>query len=140
VAGRSDRSLFSAPERFRLWWSYQRYALALGAGAVGIVVGIAAAAPAVWWLWLAATVPVYKLVEYTWQVARNYPRKLRATALATRRIEAGRFRPRSVAPYCGDPCFRVVAREILRRARIPTPERRQLIAELSRAHRLKKRH
>lgn len=140
MARRPHRSLFAPSERFRLWWSYQRYALVLGGGAVGIVVGIAAAAPTVWWLWLVAAVPVYKLVEYTWEVGRRYPRKLRATALAIRRIEAGRFRPRSVAPYCGDPCFRVVARAILRRARIPAAEARQLIAELSRAHRLNKRH
>ena len=140
MAGRRASSLFSPPERLRLWCSYQRYALALAAGAVGLVAGIGATAPAVWWLWLVAALPVYKLVEYSWEVGRRYPRKLRATALAIRRIEAGRFRPRSVAPYCGDPCFRLVAREILRRARIPRPERTQLIAEYSRAYRLDRRH
>jgi len=55
----------------------------------------------------------------------------RATMLADRRIAAGRFNPRMVSRYCGDPCFRVVAREILGRADITGAERRRLIHEFS---------
>jgi hypothetical protein len=124
------RSPFSRRERFTLWWSYQRYALLLAAGAVAIVAAIAAFAPGVWWLWLAAAVPVVRLAGYAREVHERYPRKLRATVLAVRRMDAGRFRARSLAPYCGDPCFRVVAREILRRARFSSVESRRLIRSL----------
>ena len=61
-------------------------------------------------------------------VLARWPRKLRATRIAELRIRSGRFAPASVRPYCGDPCFRVVAREILRRGGVSRADRRDLIA------------
>lgn len=116
------------PERARLWLSYQRYALLMGGLPVLIWSAIVVAAPGAWWVWgplalvmlwfLAQAVPIY----------RRFPRKMRATLLADSRIAAGRFHPRSIRRYCGDPCFKVVAHEILRRAGVPADERRRLIA------------
>jgi hypothetical protein len=112
----------------RLWLSYQRYAIALVLAPAALVVAAAVALP--WWaagaLGLAASWPMgFGLI-----VLRRWSRKLRATHLADRRIAAGRFRATSLRPYCGDPCFRVVAHEILRRAGWPRDERRRLVASL----------
>lgn len=116
-----------------LWLSYQRYALL---GAVGLL-GLGAAAVALdhaWWAWATAglvAVLVGPLVVHMW---REYPRKWRATALATRRIAAGTFGPVSLQHYCGDPCWRVVAHEVLRRAGMPRAQRRRVVAQLRAEH------
>jgi len=123
------RNIFGMLELCRLWLSYQRYAFVLGGLAGGVVAGVALYDPAAWYLWLVAAVPVVKLLQLTAEVAGRWQRKLRATALAARRLETGRFKPQFVENYCGDPCFRVVAREILCRAGIDRAERRRLIRE-----------
>jgi hypothetical protein len=113
----------------RLWLSYQRYAVAL----VGVPVAAfaLAAASARWWaaavVALAAVVPVRFGIE----VLGRWPRKLRATRIAIARIQAGTFAPASVRGYCDDPCFRVVAREILARAGMSRGERRALVRDFS---------
>jgi hypothetical protein len=66
-------------------------------------------------------------VKFGVTVLARWPRKLRATWIAQRRIDAGRFSPRSIRGFCGDPCFRVVAHEILRRAGVPRAERRRIV-------------
>lgn len=122
---------FGFAELCRLWLSYQRYSFLLAGTAFGIVAAVALYDPSAWYLWLVAAYPVYKLATFTVEVYRRWPRKLRATLLAKRRIAAGRFSPKFVENYCGDPCFRVVARAILKRAGIDRPQRRRLIREYS---------
>lgn len=112
-----------------LWLSYQRYALLGTALLLGLGLGTTALDHA-WWAWLVvalATVTAGPLIVHIW---REYPRKRQATQLATRRIANGSFRPESLVNYCGDPCWRVVAHEILRRAGTPPAERRRLVKEL----------
>lgn len=111
----------------RLWLSYQRYAfLLLGAPALAVAALVAWTSP--WW-WVPAGVVAILPVKFGVTVFARWPRKLRATWLASRRIEAGRFSPRSIRGYCGDPCFRIVAHEILRRAGMPRAERRRLVSQ-----------
>lgn len=117
----------------RLWLSYQRYALLGAAGLLGLAAG-AVMLEFPWWAWAVVVVAaalVGPLVVHVW---REYPRKWRATALATRRIEAGTFAPVSLRSYCGDPCWRVVAHEILRRAATPRKQRRRMVARLRAEH------
>lgn len=118
---------FGAAERVRLWCSYQRYAFLLVAAAGAIVAGVALLAPDLWYVWALAALPVLRILAFAAEVYRRFGRKMRATALAARRIAQGRFHARSVRGYCGDPCFRVVAHEILRRAGVERRERRRLI-------------
>lgn len=111
----------------RLWLSYQRYAfLLLGVPALGLAALIAWTSP--WW-WVPAGLIALVPIKFGITVAARFPRKLRATWIATRRIDSGRFAPTSVRSYCGDPCFRVVAHEILRRAGVPRAERRRLVTQ-----------
>jgi hypothetical protein len=117
---------FRRGERIRLWLSYQRYALLLAALAAALTGALVLASPA-WYLWAAAVPPLLALVVFAARIGGQLPRKLRATALASRRIASGRFRPHALRGYCGDPCYRVVAREILVRAGVPAAERRALI-------------
>jgi hypothetical protein len=71
--------------------------------------------------------PVFKLCSFAIEVGRRWPRKVRATNLATARIRRGTFSPASVRRYCADPCFRVVAAEILRRAGLSRRQRVELL-------------
>ena len=114
-------------ERLRLWLSYQRYGLALVSGGPALVVGVAWLAP--WWLAAVVALPALAPIGFGVQVLARWPRKLRATEVAIARQRAGRFRDDSVRGYCGDPCFRVVADEILRRAGRGRAERAARIAE-----------
>lgn len=120
---------FGAWTRLRLWLSYQRYAFLLVAAAAAIVGAIWLLAPGAWYLWALAALPVARILAFAVEVYRRFPKKMRATAIASRRIAQHRFHAKSVSGYCGDPCFRVVAREILRRADIDRAERRRLIRQ-----------
>ena len=111
----------------RLWLSYQRYALLL-IGAPALAVAALAAWTSPWW-WVPAGLVAQWPVRFGVAVFARWPRKLRATRLATARIRAGRFSPRSIRGHCGDPCFRVVAHEILRRAGLPRAERRRIVSQ-----------
>ena len=109
----------------RLWLSYQRYAfLLIGAPVLGVAALIAWTTP---WLWVPAALVAIAPVKFGITVFARWPKKLRATHVATRRIEQGRFSPKSIRGHCGDPCFRVVAHEILRRAGVPRAERRRIV-------------
>jgi hypothetical protein len=128
---RSPRaSPFSRRERLRLWLSYQRYAILLPlacAAALGALVALAS----VWaWAWLGLIIMVPVAITtagFTLEVVRAYSRKLRATWAQERRMAAGRFSPEALRSYCGDPCWRVVANEILTRAGYSRTQRRALI-------------
>jgi hypothetical protein len=118
-------------ERCRLWLSYQRYFFLLVGLAAAIPVAIVLYDPGAWYLWLLGAFPVFKLLHFAVEVYRRWPEKIRATKLADRRIASGQFTPKFVENYCGDPCFRVVARELLSRAGLPSGERRRIIRELT---------
>jgi hypothetical protein len=118
-----------AGTRLRLWISYQRYAALLLALPVAAIALAAWLAP--WWIAALLALPVIAPVRFALEVASRWPRKLRATQLALHRLRLGHFHPESVRAYCGDPCFRVVAREILTRAGIPRGERRRQLAQFA---------
>ncbi len=113
----------------RLWLSYQRYAFLL------LGVPVAAFACAVVWTpwWLAAIVGVVALApaRFGIEVLGRWPRKLRATRVGLARIRAGSFAASSVRGYCDDPCFQVVARELLARAGMPRAKRRALVRDFA---------
>jgi hypothetical protein len=90
-----------------------------------------ALSPTIWWTWLVAAIPGVWVGNFAIIVLGRFPRKLRLTAIADRRIAQGTFSPRSVAGYCEDPCFRVVAHEVLRRAGVPAAERRALVEQFA---------
>ncbi len=129
-------------ERVSLWLSYQRYGL-LMAGASLIVLFLAPVFslwlwPTSWLLWLVTMMVcaavALKLMGFAVYILGRWPQKLRATIIAQYRINTGRFSPDSLQNYCGDPCFRLVADEILQRAAIPADERQRLIGELRTRH------
>lgn len=122
---------FSRVEWARLWVSYQRYAFLMAGVPAAIVAGVAWRWPHAWWAWGGLLLIALRFFGYAYQIGGRWPRKARATWLADRRIAAGRFDVRMVSRYCGDPCFRVVAREILRRARVDAAEQRRLIRQFA---------
>ncbi len=120
---------FSTLEWIRLWFSYQRYGMLL----VGLALALCVGSWMVWQSWwvtvpagLSALFPFY----FGMNVLSRWPDKIRATKLAVRRQASGRFAPEDVRSFCGDPCFRVVAHELLSRAGVSWSERRRIIAEL----------
>lgn len=120
--------------RARLWLSYQRYGLLLCGVGVALPAAVALRWPGLFWVWVPLALIMLKPIGFGVTVLRRWPRKLRATLVAEHRIERGRFRPESVRSYCGDPCFRLVAHEILTRAGMPAAERRALVARLRAEH------
>ena len=118
-----------------LWLSYQRYALLLALGGVGLVSVPACLLPDWWWLWGLAALIAFPIVLFGGTVYRNYPRKIKATRRADERIRAGTFEPEFVQKFCGDPCSIVVANEILCMADIPKDERKALIKRFIKAER-----
>jgi len=111
-------------KKFLLFLSYQRYS-ALIVGTTAIVLWLVAP-----WLWEATGGLFAPLkwgirgllalllipIRFAIEIAFKWPRKLRATVIAFARIDAGRFSEKSIQKYCEDPCFRVVAHQILRKA------------------------
>jgi len=116
--------------------SYQRYAILIFLVAVTLILGVALVSPTSWLAWLVVAPISLKMMLFAREIGGRLKRKLRATTVGLRRIESGSFEPRMVQSYCTDPCFRVVAHTLLRRAGFSTQERRHLIrrytAELKR--------
>lgn len=128
----ASKGLRRALEWARLWLSYQRYAIALvGVPLAGALV-VAWMWPSAWWIWGGLTLASVPSTRWALEIGRRWPRKVRATWLADRRIAAGRFRPVMVRRWCGDPCSRVVAREILRRAGVAGVAGRRQVAAYGR--------
>ena len=123
-------------ERARLWLSYQRYALLFFA--IALVLVLAPVVWARWYFWLPAMLVGLKIAGAGVEIYRRFPKKIRATIAARRRIDRGTFVVEFVESYCGDPCFRVVAREILRNANVPAIERARIVREFSARQREKK--
>lgn len=119
----------SRATRARLWISYQRYA------AVLLLAPLAALALAAWltpwWVTALLVLPALAPLRFSLSVAARWPRKLRATQVALWRQRQGQFSPASVRGSCGDPCFRVVAAEILARAGLDRRARRRLIRQFA---------
>ena len=121
---------FGRFELFGLALSYQRYALLLG-GSCGALAG-----SGVWLVWtghwmvgcplLLAALP---LASFCAGVSSRLSEKMRITAVAQRRIDAGRFEPQMVQDFCGDPCFRVMAREVLRRSGLDRAQAAALVSQ-----------
>jgi hypothetical protein len=120
-------------EYIALWLSFQRYALLLGALALAPLGLVWCTAAGAWWAWCLALLVAARLGGFALEIARRWPRKLRALRVASRRIALGRFTTAEIRSYCADPCFRVVARQILRRAGLPGAQARQIIREHARA-------
>lgn len=119
--------------RLRLWIRYQRYGVLLvGVPAAAVALAMACAP---WWLAALAVVAGVPPARFGIEVLARWPRKLRTTRIALARIESGRFAVTSVKGACGDPCYRIVADEILARAGLTRSERRRLIRHYAEQHR-----
>ena len=119
--------------RLRLWLRYQRYGLLLvGVPAATVTLAVAWAP---WWLAALAVVAGVPPARFGIEVLGRWPRKVRMTRIALARIERGSFAVTSVKGACGDPCYRIVADEILARAGLPRSERRRLIRHYAEQHR-----
>lgn len=112
--------------RVGLWLRYQRYAFLLLGVPTALVVLAALTLP--WWAALLVGVAGLAPVRFGVEVWSRWPRKLRATRVALARIESGSFHHASIKRHCGDPCFRLVADEILTRAGLPRSERKLVIS------------
>jgi hypothetical protein len=112
-------------ERARLWLGFQRYAFVLLGAPTALVTVSVLALP--WWATAVLAVAALAPVSFGVTVWSRYPRKIRATRVALARIANGSFSPASVKRHCGDPCFRLVADEILRRANMARSERKLVI-------------
>lgn len=115
----------SLAKRFQLFVSYQRYSaliVSMVAAALWLVLpnlwtwSASLFAPLGWGIRAAFFLSLLLPIGFAIQVAMKWPRKLRATTIAFARIDRGRFSEPSIRHYCEDPCFRVVAGEILRKA------------------------
>lgn len=119
-------------EAARLWLSYQRFALAWAAAALALPVTLALLG-APWWGW-AAPLPLSAWgLARARSVARQWGVKRGETRRADRRIASGEFHADQVARWCVDPCWRVVAREVLRRSGMSAAEVRETVRRFSAA-------
>lgn len=113
-------------DRARLWLRYQRYSFVLVAIPTAVVTVAAIMLP--WWAAVIVGLCAIAPVRFGVEVWLRYPRKVRATRIAIARIASGSFHHASIKRHCGDPCFRLVADEILARAGMPRAERRLVIS------------
>ena len=119
--------------RLEVMWmvlSYQRYAFLLTIISLSLLGGGAwLVAVERWYFGVPLALGGIKVASFAVGVASRLSQKMRVTGVAQRRIDAGRFEPEMVRNFCGDPCFRVMAREVLRRAGLEGRERDALVAQ-----------
>jgi hypothetical protein len=119
-------SLSPSSGSWRLWLSYQRYAL--GIAAVALVLPTALALAGAAWGWVVGSLPVTVIgVLRARTIARQWRVKIGETRRADRRIADGSFEPEQVRRWCVDPCWRAVAREVLERSGRTATEARDLV-------------
>ncbi len=123
----SHRSRLRWGEALRLTVSYQRYAALLLAAAIGSPLLARAVVPDSGTALAAASLVGLWLLAGAVRVGSRLPHKLRATRVYDQRIRRGSFSPEMLRGFCEDPCFRVVARELLGRAGLAGRERRALV-------------
>jgi hypothetical protein len=130
VQGAVARSDPGTREVARLVLSYQRYAALV----IGIILGLSWLASFVGttWAWGLAIVLAVPLGWFGTLVALRLPHKLRLTRAQDARIRRGKFNPDDLLPWVEDPCYRVVAREILVRAGRDPAAARIEVTELAR--------
>jgi len=114
----------------RLVVSYQRYAAQVN----GIILGLLWGASFIGttWSWGLASLLAVPLGWFGTLVALRLPHKLRLTRTQDERIRRRKFNADDLLPWVEDPCYRVVAREILVRAGRSSAEARVEVAELAR--------
>jgi hypothetical protein len=123
---------FGRWELVRLWLSYQRYAMLLFALALGLGFGGAYGSfEGYWYLGVPVALIGLKVGSFGAMVAARIPEKMRITGVAQRRIDAGRFEAGMVRDFCEDPCFRVMASEVLRRSGVDNAQRRKIVREFT---------
>jgi len=81
-----------------------------------------------WWAAILVGLCAIAPVRFGVEVWFRYPRKVRATRVAMARIASGSFHHASIKRHCGDPCYRIVADEVLARSGMPRAERRLVIS------------
>jgi hypothetical protein len=118
---------FTRLQRLGYFLSYNRYAL--------LILVLSLAIPAVlfvflrWYFWVPATLVALRALYWAWHIARQYPKKLHITKKMLWAQQNRTFRNEDIVKYCGDPCYRVVAHQVLARTGVPAPERRRLVSE-----------
>lgn len=113
----------------RLVLSYQRYA-ALVLGIIVAVLWLASVIGATW-AWGVAVLIAVPLGWFGALVALRLPHKLRLTRTQDERIRRRKFDPDDLLLWVEDPCYRVVAREILVRSGRSQAQARVEVAELA---------
>lgn len=130
-------SSLGVSKTLQLFVSYQRYSsliVAMVAAALFFVLpplwiwSASLLAPIGWGIRAALFLLLLIPIRFAIDIALKWPRKLRATTIAFARIDAGRFSEQSVRRFCEDPCFRVVAGEILHKAGYSREERSETIS------------
>ncbi|MBU1244746.1 hypothetical protein KJ612_16230, partial [Myxococcota bacterium] len=123
-----ERSItFSRRQRLGYFLSYNRYAL--------LILLLSLAVPTVlflffrWYFWVPATLVALRALYWAWHIARQYPKKLHITKKMALAQQNRTFQNEDIVKYCGDPCYRVVAHQVLAQARVPAGERRRLVRE-----------
>lgn len=121
---------FDLSTRVWLWLSYQRYAFVLAVPAIGLPLGLYLLF-GVWYAWVPALVVTFWLATPIVHILAGFGKKLRATIVYTRRYRRNGFSPDLMRSLSEDPCSRLVAHEVMRRAGVPRAEARAVVARFA---------
>lgn len=122
----------AATTRALLWLSYNRYFFLLVLAAAALLALPLVPVRGSYWAWFVTAPAALVVLNFAVTIPAKHHRKLRATKRSLARLSLGTFKPEGVAKYCGDPCSRVLADQVLKQAGVARKERRRLISEYAR--------
>ncbi|MBN2722588.1 MAG: hypothetical protein JXR95_00795 [Deltaproteobacteria bacterium] len=127
-----EKIQFGFPKKLKLYFSFNRYAYLLLISGILLPLSSLILKPAWWWLTLLLLFPAIWMIKWAYFIHSQTSKKFHILKkqMFEHSESGGELSP--LSKYCGDPCYRVVADEILIQRNVGFFERRKIIRKNTR--------
>jgi hypothetical protein len=118
---------FSLLKKLMLYFSFNRYTYLILAGTFAVIFPIILFLFSWWWLWVPLCLIGLWFLKFSFNIHAQTSKKFHITKKWIFNIKHENAEMDEMIKYCEDPCYRVVAKEILIQKGIGSKERKKII-------------